>query len=105
MEDEKRDLETYAIQAATRPKYFAFKVFGGWGAAGIMFAILLQCFSARSSEQKENARTTRQIETEARKQARSELKEDFEYFRRENDEFKQKLDKAFHIIDSLKSRS
>lgn len=105
MEEEKRELDTYAIPAVTRPKYFAFKVFGGWGAAGIMFVILLRCFNARSSDQKENATTTRQIEIEARKQARSELKEDFEYFRRENDEFKKQLDRAFIIIDSLKARS
>lgn len=103
--DEKKELDAFGIPAGTRPKYFAFKVFGGWGAASVMFFIMLRCFTARSAEQQAYGANIINVQTEARKQARAEVKEDYEYMMRMLEDREERLQILNKRIDTLKSGS
>lgn len=102
--EEKNDLDQYAVPVTSRPKYFAFKVFGGWSAAGVMFAILLRCFSSKNQDQKEFAREKSKIELEIRKQARAEAQQEFENVMRVLEFREQRLNTITEKVDSLKKK-
>ncbi len=104
MADERKEMEEYNVPATIRPRYFAFKVFGGWTAAGLFFFFLIRCWSARNSDERNNAIDKIQIRNEAAKQARLELKEDFEYVMKVLDQKEQKLNETTLKLDSIKSK-
>lgn len=101
---EKNEMDAYGVPATSRPRYFAFKVFGGWGVAGILFTLLVRCYASRSSDDKAYVKSVIEIQNEARKQARAEFREDYEYIMRVLEQKERSLHDAERKIDSLKTK-
>lgn len=103
MASEKNEMDAYNVSATARPRYFAFKVFGGWGAAGIFCMLMIRCYTSRSADEKAYTKNIIEIQNEARKQARSEFREDYEYIMRVLQQKEQKLDEVTKKLDSVKA--
>lgn len=97
MGEEKKEMDAYGIPVTNRPRYFAFKVFGGWAAFSVMLTLFINCMLARQKD----ALVVRQIESEARIKARAEFIEVFEFAKRELDRREQRIDDK---IDSLNKK-
>lgn len=101
MGEEKDEMDQYGVGAGSRPKYFAFKVFGGWSAAGVMFTFLVWCWNGRNNDKKLSAPEVERIIRETQAQARKERDEDMERMFRILDQKSKEIDSATRKVDTL----
>lgn len=101
MGEEKDEMDQYGVGAGSRPKYFAFKVFGGWSAAGIMFVFLIRCLNARVSDEKARGPEIERIVKETRAEMRHEINEELKRYFRMLDRQERSIDSATSKVDTL----
>ncbi len=104
MAEEKKEMDEYSVPVTNRLGFFRFKVFGGWGVAGILLMLLIRCLNARTADAKISDNEKTKLYQEATKQAKLELKDDFEYIMKVLDQKEQKLNETSQKLDSLKSK-
>lgn len=101
MGEEKKELDEWSVPATSRPKYFAFKVFGGWGAAGIMFAFLIRCWSSSVKEANIRGAEIERIVKETRAEMRTEMNQELDRYFRMLDRQEQRIDSVTSKVDTL----
>lgn len=94
-------MDEYNVPDTDRPKWFKFHVFGGWGVAGLMFTMLIHCFSRNNKMTADAAAREQRIYTDVRTQVRAEVKEDFKYM---FEKIESKDRQISVLMDSLKRK-
>lgn len=101
MGEEKNEMDQYGVPAISRPRYFAFKVFGGWGTAGIFCALLLRCWAARVTDEKARPVEYERIRKEARAEIMNDVKRELAPYFKHLERQEQKIDSVTNKVDTL----